>query len=84
LDHLPVIIAIAVLAAIVGIVAFTVAANAIIHTGRTGPERISSGSGIAGPWPAPDAGLLGRQLNDTPALLTLSSAAVLGAGLSGG
>lgn len=71
LDRLPVIIAIAVLAAIVGIVAFTVAANAIIHTGRTGPEPFSSGAGIAGPWPAPDADLLGRQLNDTLALLTL-------------
>jgi len=70
LNHLSTAIAVAVLVAIVGIVAFTIAANAIIHVGRINPEPVSSVPGIAGPWPAPDADL-GRQLNDTSALLTL-------------
>ena len=69
--HILTIFVAAIVVAIVGIVAVTITANAIIHAGRIKPEPFSSGAGIAGPWPAPDAPLLGRQLNDTPALLTL-------------
>ena len=69
--HILTILVAAIVVAIVGIVAVTITANAIIHAGRNNPEPFSSGAGIAGPWPAPDAPLLGRQLNDTPALLTL-------------
>ena len=69
--HILTILVAAIVVAIVGIVAVTITANAFIHAGRINPEPVTSGAGIAGPWPAPDAALLRRQLNDTPALLTL-------------
>ncbi len=69
--HILTILVAAIVVAIVGIVAVTLTANAIIHAGRINPEPVSSDPGIAGPWPTPDADLLGRQLNNTPALLTL-------------
>ncbi len=69
--HILTILVAAIVVAIVGIVAVTITANAIIHAGRINPEPVSSDHDIEGPWLAPDADLLGRQLNDTPALLTL-------------
>jgi len=69
--HILTILVAAIVVAIVGIVAVTISANAFIHAGRINPEPVTSGAGIAGPWPAPDAALLRRQLNDTQALLTL-------------
>jgi len=69
--HILTIFVAAIVVAIVGIVAVTITANAIIHAGRINPEPVSSDHDIEGPWLAPDADLLGRQLNDTPALLTL-------------
>ncbi|OPY37113.1 MAG: hypothetical protein A4E35_01577 [Methanoregula sp. PtaU1.Bin051] len=72
--RLAVIIITAAACAVIGILAITIATDAIVHAGGVIP-RVPGESGPVpsgpAPWDPPDADLLGRQLNDTAALLTL-------------
>ncbi len=63
------VLAAAALLAVMGTAAGVIAADAIIHTGRINPQMAEKTGPVE--WPAPDADLLGRQLNDTAALLEL-------------
>ncbi len=60
----------AVLCAVAGISAVIILGDAVIHNAGVNPGPSSSGTRLAEPWQQPDADLLGRDLNDTAALLT--------------
>jgi hypothetical protein len=67
-------IAAAALVAIAGTAGVAVAADAIVHSGGLNPGMAGQPAPVQSgpvPWAAPDADLLGRDLNDTAALLTL-------------